>query len=110
MAPQFIDAGLFRHRATIERNEIVPDAMGGGQDRWVEVGETSVRLEPLTVESDERQGQRIGTATHRVTLRARPGLDRGMAFRVGRRRFVIRTLHDPDETGRYLVCRCEADA
>ncbi|WP_061934091.1 phage head closure protein [Aureimonas sp. AU22] len=110
MTPLFIDAGLLRHRAAIERNDVVPDAMGGGQDVWVEIGETSVRLEPLAVDVDERLGQRVGTATHRVTLRARPGLDRGMAFRVGGRRFVIRTLHDPDETGRYLVCRCEAEA
>ncbi|RIY01289.1 head-tail adaptor protein [Aureimonas flava] len=110
MAPLFIDAGLLRHRAAIERNEIVPDDMGGGRDAWVEVGETSVRLEPLTVEVEERWGQRMGAATHRVTLRARDGLDRGMAFRIGSRRFVIRALQDPDETGRYLVCRCEAEA
>ncbi len=110
MVPVFIDAGLLRHRAAIERNEIAPDAMGGGRDAWVEVGETSVRLEPLDVDSDERLGQRVGVATHRVTLRTRPGLDRGMAFRIGPRRFLIRTLHDPDETGRYLVCRCEVEA
>ena len=110
MVPLFLDAGLLRHCAAIERNEIVADAFGGGRDSWVEIGETAVRLEPLDVDSEERLGQRVGIATHRVTLRARPGLDRGMAFRISGRRFVIRTLHDPDETGRYLVCRCEAEA
>lgn len=110
MTPLFLDAGVLKHRAVIERNEVVADAMGGGADNWVEVGETSVKLEPLATEVRERLGQRIGTVTHRVTLRIRPGLERGMAFRFGARRLVIRTLHDPDESGRYLVCRCEEEA
>ncbi|WP_182085598.1 phage head closure protein [Aureimonas sp. ME7] len=110
MVPLFLDAGLLRHRVTIERNEVLPDAMGGGRANWVEVGETSVRLEPIRAEVEERLEQRVGVATHRVTLRARAGLERGMAFRFGARRLLIRTVQDPDETGRYLVCRCEEEA
>lgn len=110
MSTLFLDAGLLRHRALIERNEPVPDAMGGAADRWREVGETSVRVEPARVEVGPEAGQRIANVTHRVTLRRRAGLERGMAFRLGARRLVIRTMHDPDETGRYLVCRCEEEA
>lgn len=110
MSTLFLDAGLFRHRALIERNDPVPDAMGGAQDRWVEVGETSVRVEPARADVEDDEGQRIGRVTHRVTLRQRAGLSRGMAFRLGTRRLVIRTIHDPDETGRYHLCRCEEEA
>ena len=30
-------------------------------------------------------------------------------FATGVRRFVIRTVHDPDESGRYLVCHVEEE-
>ncbi|KTQ85215.1 hypothetical protein NS226_20560 [Aureimonas ureilytica] len=110
MATQFLDPSLLTQRAGIERNEPVTDAFGGARDKWVEVAETSVRVEPLKAEVEERFGQRIGTLTHRVTLRFRAGLERGMAFRLRGRRLLIRSLLDPDETGRWLVCRCEEEA
>ena len=109
MATQFLDPSLLTKRAAIERNEPVADVFGGARDRWVEMAETCVRVEPLKAEADERFGQRIGTLTHRVTLRFRAGLKRGMAFRLGQRRLLIRSLHDADETGRWLVCRCEEE-
>ncbi|MBB3996573.1 phage head closure protein [Aureimonas pseudogalii] len=110
MAPAFLDPGLFNRRVAIERNLGRPDGAGGLIDAWTEIGETAARVEPLSAEVRERFSQRIGTVTHRVTLRQRVGLDRGDAFRLGARRLVIRWLHDPDETGRYLVCRCEEEA
>jgi SPP1 family predicted phage head-tail adaptor len=111
MATFFLDAGRLDKRAAIEVNEPVADAMGGARDAWREVGETSVRVEPLRQTVEEITGQHIGTATHRVICRARGDLLRGMAFRLGeRRRLVIRTLHDPDESGRFLICRCEEEA
>ncbi|WP_062113791.1 phage head closure protein [Aureimonas sp. AU40] len=110
MALLFLDPGLLTKRAAIERNDLVTDGSGGARENWVEVGETSVRVEPLTAIVEEKLGQRIVAITHRVTLRARAGLVRGMAFRLGARRLLIRSLHDPDETGRWLVCRCEEEA
>lgn len=109
MATFFLDAGKLNKRALIERNEAIADTIGGAKDVWREVGETSVRIEPLRQRVEEETGQRIGTATHRVICRARPDLSRGMAFRLAERRLVIRTLHDPDESGRFLMCRCEED-
>ncbi len=110
MAPLFLDPGLLDKRVAIERDMGAPDRFGGAETRWVEVGETSARVEPANVRVREALGQRLGALTHRVTLRARDGLERGMAFRIGRRRLVVRSVHDPDETGRWLVCRCEEEA
>ena len=45
------------------------------------------------------------TVTHRVTLRWRNGVAAGMRFARQGRIFDIVTVHDPDDTGRYLVCR-----
>jgi len=43
--------------------------------------------------------------THRVTRRHRGNVRAGMRFTRRDRIFEIATVHDPDETGRYLVCR-----
>jgi len=110
MATLFLDPGLLTRRAVIERDEAVPDRLGGASERWVVAGEAWARIEPIAVEVRERFGQREGTATHRVTLRFRPGVERGMRLRVGERALRILSLQDPDETERWLVCRCEEEA
>ena len=109
MAPLFIDPGLFRRRAILEDADPVPDDSGGAAVLWREVAEMSVHVEPVSVATDERFGQREAVLTHRVICRARPELDRGMAFTIGARRLIIRSVHDPDDSGRYFVCRCEEE-
>ena len=107
MALQFIEPGLFRRQASLQVAELVPDASGGAAAVWHEVAEVSVHVEPVAAASAERFGQRESEVTHRVTCRARGDLERGMAFVLGARRLLVRSVHDPDESGRYLVCRCE---
>lgn len=109
MALLFIDPGLLRRRATLEAGDAVPDASGGAATVWREVAELSVHVEPLQVAVRERFGQKEATVTHRVICRARTDVERGMVFVVGQRRLAVRSVHDPDESGRYLVCRCEEE-
>lgn len=49
--------------------------------------------------------QMLETVTHRITIRRREGIRSGMRLVKGTRVFAIVTVHDPDETGRYLICR-----
>ncbi|BDA83690.1 hypothetical protein Sa4125_12320 [Aureimonas sp. SA4125] len=109
MAPLFIDPGLLRRRAILEAADAVPDESGGAATSWREVAELSVHVEPVSVATEERFGQREAVVTHRVICRFRSDVDRGMAFRIGARRLLIRSVHDPDDSGRYLVCRCEEE-
>ena len=44
---------------------------------------------------------------HRVTIRYRDDVRHAMRFVYRNRVLDIRTLRDPDETRRYLVCDCE---
>lgn len=106
----FFDAGLLDRRLVLERNEPVADAMGGATPHWQDVTGLSARVEPLRSDVRERFGQHVGMLTHRVTIRHRDGVDRGMAFRWGERRLMIRTIQDMDGRGRFLVCRCEEEA
>lgn len=47
--------------------------------------------------------------THRVILRRRAGLKSGMRLTKGARRFAVLSVHDPDESGRILVCHVEEE-
>ncbi|SJZ65304.1 phage head closure protein [Consotaella salsifontis] len=106
MAPLFLDPGLLRKRALLQRKLIGSDGMGGAEESWSEVAELSVHVEPVTMAPGERLDQHEAILTHRVICRARGDIERGMAFAVGSRRLTILSVHDPDESGRYLVCRC----
>jgi SPP1 family predicted phage head-tail adaptor len=63
------------------------------------------RIEPVSAESRFGAGQTLETLTRRITLRRRDGVASGMRFVRQGRVFEIVTVHDPDESGRYLVCR-----
>ncbi|KQT88235.1 phage head closure protein [Aurantimonas sp. Leaf443] len=110
MAPLFVDPGLLRRRAILERPVETSDGAGGARVSWVEVAELSIHVEPVTVAARERFEAREMRITHRVTCRRRDEVQRGARFRFGERRLAILAVSDPDETGRYLVCRCEEAA
>ncbi|GGD93763.1 hypothetical protein GCM10011390_10640 [Aureimonas endophytica] len=110
MALLFIDPGLLNRRVPLQVADLSSDGAGGQAGPWREVAELFVHVEPLAVDAAERFDRREATITHRVICRRRVGLERGMAFLLGTRRLLIRSVHDPDESGRYLVCRCEEEA
>jgi SPP1 family predicted phage head-tail adaptor len=110
MRTLFIDPGAFRSEMALETCSPAPDGMGGHRQEWAEVGTVFVRIEPVSARSAIDAGQALETVTHRIFLRWREGVEAGMRFSRGSRVFVIVTVHDPDETGRYLVCRTREDA
>lgn len=105
MRTEFIDPGAFRHELVLEEAELTPDGAGGHTEAWSEVGTLFARIEPVSADSRFGADQTLETVTHRVTLRHRADLRSGMRLRRLSRTFDILTVHDPDETGRYLVCR-----
>ena len=109
MALLFIDPGLLRKRAVLQAGDAVATEAGGAETLWREVAELSVHVEPVSVALRERFDQREATVTHRVVCRSRGDIERGMVFVLGERRLTVRSVHDPDESGRYLVCRCEEE-
>ena len=102
MAPLFLDPGLLRRRASLQVADLVSNGSGGMTATWREVAELSVR-------TAERFDQGQATVTHRVICRARSDVDRGSRFVLGSRRLAILSVHDPDDSGRYLVCRCREE-
>jgi SPP1 family predicted phage head-tail adaptor len=102
-----IDAGAFDMRLTLEWAVDAPDGQGGAVRSWTAVAPVWAKLEPVSAKARELAGAAEAVVTHRVTLRRREGVAGGMRFARGERFFEIKAVHDPDESGRYLVCHCE---
>jgi SPP1 family predicted phage head-tail adaptor len=105
MQASFIDPGALRTEMALEAVVATPDGLGGYAEGWSEVATVFARIEPLSATSRFGADQTLETVTHRITLRYRDGVASGMRFRRQQRLFDILTVHDPDESGRYLVCR-----
>ena len=105
MMVSFVEPGSLRTELALEAVTLADDGAGGHVESWAEVATVFAKLEPQRADVRFGGDQFIESVTHRVTLRFREAVGSGMRFRWGERLFDILTVHDPDETGRYLVCR-----
>lgn len=107
----FLDPGRLTARLELEVRSETPDGQGGGAESWKAVRALWGAIEPVSEASHERASAEGATITHRVWLAWRTDIDigTGMRFRKGARILNIRTAMDPDETRRFIVCRCEEE-
>lgn len=105
MGARRIDPGRLRRLLTLEAATPIADGAGGFTTDWTVVATVHAALEPVAAVRRLGADQALPAVTHTVTLRARADMRSGMRFAAGDRRFSIETVHDPDETGRFLVCR-----
>ena len=104
MQAEFIDPGAFRHEMALEDVALTSNGTGGHVEDWTEVATLFGRIEPLVASSRFGASQTLEVVTHRISLRHRNGIRSGMRMTRLGRTFEIVTVHDPDETGRYLIC------
>ena len=100
--------GAMRHRLVHETPVEAPDGMGGVVRVFLAVdalwGAIETSAAP-TVSADRP----VAALTHRITVRAPAIIEPGDRLRLGERLFLIEALHDPDGSGRRLVCRCREE-
>ncbi|PYG59517.1 phage head closure protein [Rhizobium sp. UGM030330-04] len=106
----FLDPGRLTARLELEMRTEMPDEQGGALERWDVLRSLWAAIEPVSEASHERASAEGVTITHRVWLTWRSDIAAGMRFRKGRRILCIRTVMDPDETRRFIVCRCEEES
>lgn len=109
MLTTFIDAGLLKHRLVLEQIIETSDESGGLIVTWVEVATIWASIDSVHAAMRHLAQQSKETITHRIIVRFREDISSGWRFRKGNRLFKIITVRDPDETGRYLVCRAEEE-
>lgn len=105
MRTLFLDPGSLRSELALQANTPVPDGLGGHTESWEEIATVFARIEPVSATSRFGPDQTVEAVTHRITIRWRNGVAAGMRFARHGRNFDIVTVHDPDNSGRYLVCR-----
>jgi len=99
-----IDPGAFREELSLQECQTVYDALGGYSENWIETAKPFASIEPVRASSTFAADQTVETVTHEITIRWQAGVQSGMRFLKNERIFEIRTVYDPDETARYLVC------
>lgn len=104
MRAVFLDPGKLRSEFSLQAPILTPDGQGGHGETWDEIGTVFADIEPVRARSLFGADQTVETTTHRVTMRWRAGVASGRRLVKLGRVFDILTVHDPDETGRYLVC------
>lgn len=111
MHPVFFDPGALRTELSLQSAVLTGDGLGGHTAAWQDVATVFGLIEPVSQASRFGAGQVQEENTHRIIIRRRDGVAPGMRFVSQARVFDVLTVHDPDETGRYLACRVrEADA
>ncbi|MEP7456790.1 phage head closure protein [Phyllobacterium sp. SB3] len=105
MATLFIDPGSLNQELVLEKSSISIGETGELIESWSEIASLWAQVEPIGTGPRLLGEQQIPEVTHRVTLRYRKNISSTMRFRKGARIFQTLTLHDPDDTGRYLVAR-----
>lgn len=103
------DPGTLTARLRLEHPVEIPDGQGGATVGFQFVADLWARVEPLDANVEELAGAGRVIVTHHVWLRFRADVAAGMRLTKGARRFTIESLRDPDETGRYLLCRCREE-
>ena len=99
-----LDPGLLRTELELQQASLASDGMGGHIESWATIAIVFARIGPLGAKSTFGADQRLETVTHRITIRRRDDVRSGMRFLKQGRVLEIVTVHDPDETGRYLAC------
>ncbi|MBW3098662.1 phage head closure protein [Pseudohoeflea coraliihabitans] len=103
------DPGRLSARLLLQQPLDSDDGQGGTTTSWADVTQLWALIEPLSATPGEQAARQVAIHTHRVTLRHRTGLLRGMRFIFDGRFLLIRAISDPDASGRYLTCHCEEE-
>jgi SPP1 family predicted phage head-tail adaptor len=103
------EAGRLRLRLQLERATSTPDGAGGATLEWNEIATVSADMAPAHA-SEREIGQGLGDLTlQKILIRWRGDILTGDRFRLGERLFRVRSIIDPDEDERFLVCICEEE-
>ncbi|MEN5276117.1 phage head closure protein [Brucella sp. TWI432] len=100
----FIDPGQLTVELALEAMHPIADGMGGYRETWVEVSTVWGRIEPISASQRDFGTRPRPEITHRILVRHREDISSDKRFRKGGRVFLLRSVRDPDESGRYLIC------
>lgn len=101
--------GRLRLRLVLEKPTPTPDGAGGFTLAWASVATIAGDVTPVRAEERRAGEGPADLVTHRIVIRHRSDVETGNRFRLGERLFRIRSITDPHEDRRYLVCLAEEE-
>ena len=101
----FLQAGGFAVRLMLQESQETDDGAGGFVSDWRDIQPVWARIVPIAGIVTHPAANLQAAITHWIYLRANDAVRPGMRFVKGARIFDIDTVHDPDETGRYRLCK-----
>lgn len=102
MLLDFFEAGEQTMRLHLESVTRTPDRQGRMTQTYALVASIWARVQPVHEEPGP-SGEAV--ITHRIWVSHSNQVNAGMRLRKASRIFSIRTIHDPDESARFLVCQ-----
>lgn len=103
----FVDPGMLRTQLDLQSCMDVSDEQGGVDRSWSSIAALFGHMEPVGAKREVRGRSREANISHKITIRYRDDIKNDMRFLRGERELLIHTVHDLDETSRYLICHCE---
>jgi SPP1 family predicted phage head-tail adaptor len=97
------DPGWLRHRVSVEQAADAADGTGGVTTTWAKLADLWARIKPVSAEERAVAGHMAGVVTHTITLRWRDDISGAARVTYHGRIYRILAVHDPDESGRYLI-------
>jgi SPP1 family predicted phage head-tail adaptor len=92
---------------TLEAPIEAPDGAGGFSRSFTPVADLWARIAPGGAREDFVEQRAEQTTSHVVTIRWRDDVTKDMRFVHRTRKLHIRSVVDPDERRRFLICQCE---
>lgn len=105
-APLVIDAGRFNRQLSVEKETEIADGMGGFAKQYQPFTTVWASICPKSAREFFEADNVHAEITHQITIRFLEGIAAGARFVTGSRVFEIISIHDADETRRYLTCNC----
>lgn len=105
MQLKFLDPGQLRTQLTLEQSLETPDGQGGFTLTWTTLATLWALVEPLGGRSAIFAERAEVLSTHRIWLRFRNDVNRGMRLGTNGRIYRIDTVEDADGSRRYLVIK-----
>lgn len=103
----FMDPGMLRTPLDLQASTDAPDGQGGIDQSWATIATLFAHVEPKSAKREVRGRAREANITHKITIRHRDDIKNDMRFLRNERELLIHSVHDLDETSRYLICHCE---
>ncbi len=107
MSGAVYDPGALNHRLRLQQKLETSDGCGGLTTAWQDVAAVWGGVIPSNPQSSAVAQQNQEIAQNQIVIRFREDVGSGWRFVLNDRQFEIKTVHDPDERRRYLVCQTQ---